>query len=280
MKKQKSILIISVFILTIYFSNCSKDIKYGSNNGNFLNIRGTKLYYEEYGKGMPVILLHGGFGSISDFKKFIPGLSENYRVIVPDAPGQGRSDHADSVISYRLMEEYYSAMTDQLIPDSAYVIGWSDGGVAALLLAVNRPDKIKKVIAAGANYRADGVKKEVIEFNESKLCNIEWAEANNKAWIEKYKNMSPQNDWKRYLSETKLMWSEEEYFPKADLEKINIPVLLIYGDKDVITKEHEDVIHSSIRNSKLQILPNTSHNIFAEQPELLIKIADEFFNLK
>ena len=262
------------------YCSCSKEIKYGSNNGNYLTIRGTKLYYEEYGKGMPVILLHGGFGSISDFKKIIGGLSENYRVIVPDAPGQGRSDHAHSAISYSLMEAYYSAMIDQLKLDSAYLIGWSDGGVAALLLAIKRGDKIKKVIAAGANYRADGVKKEVIEFNESKLCNIEWAEINNKAWIEKYKNLSPQNDWKRYVTETKNMWSETEYFPKSDLGKINIPVFIIYGEKDVITPEHGIEIHNSIPNSQLKILPNASHNVFSEQPELMISIATDFFNSK
>jgi len=99
--------ILTVIILIFPFVGKSQ-INYGSNNGKYLTIRGTKVYYEEYGYGMPLILLHGGFGNIADFKKCIPELSKKYNVIIPDAPGLGRSEHADSLMSYRLMSNYYS----------------------------------------------------------------------------------------------------------------------------------------------------------------------------
>lgn len=266
-------------VLTLSLCGCSK-IKYGSNNGEYLTIHGTKLYYEEYGNGKPVLLIPGGFGSISDFQKFAPLLAESYRVIIPDPPGQGRSDHADKPISYQLMSEYYSEFINLMKLESVYVIGHSDGGVAALLLAKNNPGVVKKVISSGANYRADGVKKEIREFNETKLCNVGWAEMNNKGWIDKYKNLAPQNDWKKYVTETLTMWNMEEYFPKSDLENIGIPVLLIYGETDVITTEHENEIHDAVKGSQLRILEKTSHNVFIEQPELLNSIANDFFNSK
>jgi pimeloyl-ACP methyl ester carboxylesterase len=278
MYKQKIKILIAILILVIPFSGKAQ-INYGSNNGKYLTIRGTKLYYEEYGKGTPLILLHGGFGSIMDFKKCIPELSRKFRVIIPDAPGLGRSEHADSIMSYQLMANYYSHMIDQLKLDSGYVMGWSDGGITALLLAKNRPDKIKKAIASGPNYRADGLREEELE-NTKNNCDLIWVEANMKEWIENYKRLSPKNNWKKYVSEAKKMWFEEEYFPKNDLEMIKIPVMIVYGDHDMYRLEHGIEMHRAIRNSQFCVLPNTSHYVFWEKPDLINQIAIEFFNSK
>ena len=275
MNRQK--LIISTIIILAFPILGISQINYGSNNGKYLTIRGTKIYYEEYGIGTPLLLLHGGFGSIADFKKCIPELSTKYRVIIPDAPGLGRSENADSLMSYQLMEIYYSQMIDLLKLDSAYVMGWSDGGIVALLLGQSRPDKIKKVISSGPNYRADGLKEDEIDFVKNKLCNIEWVETNLKEWVENYTLLSPQDDWKRYIKESKRMWFEKEYFPKSVLEEIRIPVIIVYGDNDMYKLEHGIEIHRAIKNSQLCVLPNTSHNVYEEKPELIGQIAIDFF---
>jgi len=102
----------SLFIILTFPFFGQGQIDYGSNNGKYLTIRGTKVYYEEYGKGTPLLMLHGGFGDISDFKKCIPELSKKFRVIIPDAPGQGRSDFPDSLLSYQLKASYYSILID------------------------------------------------------------------------------------------------------------------------------------------------------------------------
>src|SRR5215203_808876 len=132
----KKIIPILVIVL-VFWCNSAAPQNYiaGSTRGKYLTIRGTKVYYEEYGKGIPLLLLHGGFGNIADFQKCTPGLSKHFRVIMPDAPGLGRSEFPDSSLSYHLMASYYSLMIDQLKLDSLYVIGWSDGGIAGLLLA-------------------------------------------------------------------------------------------------------------------------------------------------
>ena len=110
-KQLKNIIIAIVAFLPLLVK-CQ--INYGSNNGKFLTIRGTKVYYEEYGKGVPLLMLHGGFGDITDFQKVIPKLSEKYRVIIPDAPGLGRSEYADSILSYQLLADYSSKFIDLL----------------------------------------------------------------------------------------------------------------------------------------------------------------------
>jgi pimeloyl-ACP methyl ester carboxylesterase len=95
----------------------AQSVKYGSNNGKFLTISKTKTYYEEYGKGMPLLLLHGGLGSISNFEKCIPELSKKYRVIAADSPSHGRSGQIDS-LTYPVMADYFSKMIDELRLDS------------------------------------------------------------------------------------------------------------------------------------------------------------------
>ncbi|MEP7320940.1 MAG: alpha/beta hydrolase [Saprospiraceae bacterium] len=255
-------------------------INYGSNHGKYLTIRGTKVYYEEYGKGTPLLLLHGGLGNIADFKKCIPGLSNKFRVIVPDAPGLGRSEFPDSALTYQLLAKYYSILIDQLKLDSLYVLGWSDGGNTGLLLANYRPDKVKKLIISGSNYKLSGMNAEMVEGAKATIMNPEWVEANMKDWIENYKRLSPQDDWKRYLEESKKMWFAEQSFPKSILEDIVIPVLIVYGDNDLISLEHGIEIKNSIKHSQFCVLPNTSHEVFNEKPGLINEISISFFKAK
>lgn len=118
---------LSVFLLFLLFlsSIClitGQDInQYGSNNGKYITIFGTQVYYEEYGKGTPLLLLHGGFGSIYYYRMVIPELSKYFRVIAIDSPGHGRSEQADS-LSYQLMTDYFSEMIDLMGLDSVYAL--------------------------------------------------------------------------------------------------------------------------------------------------------------
>lgn len=270
---------IFLFILLLPLLGTAQ-LKYGSNNGKYLSIRNTKIYYETYGEGAPLILLHGAFGSIADFRKCIPGLSKKYKLIIPDAPGLGRSEHADSIMTYQLMAVYYSKMIDLLKLDSAYVMGWSDGGIAALLLGKARPDKIKKIIAVGPNYRADGMVKEEILFIKDSFCNINWFAVHMKDWINNYQKSSPQGDWKRYISETKNIWFQEQYFPKSDLALIQVPTLIVFGDRDLYTLEHGIDMYRALQKGQFCVLPGTTHYVFSEQPDLIDLLSINFLTDK
>jgi pimeloyl-ACP methyl ester carboxylesterase len=245
-------------------------IVYGSNDGKYLLIFNTKIYYEEYGKGAPLLLLQGGMGSIADFKFCIPELSKRFRVIAPDTPGQGRSALADSM-SYPLLANYMSALIDELKLDSAYVMGWSDGGIIGLLLADSRPDKVKKVIAVGANYHLPGT-----DLKNAKPASlIDW-ERRNKNWIANYQKALPR-DWKKYYRDVTRMWYQPVYFSPDILKRINIAVLIAQGDRDQIRIEHGLEMHRMIKNSQFCVLPNTSHAVFRERPKLINQIAIDFF---
>src|SRR5678810_518873 len=114
---------------------------YGKNKdvGKYYDIRGFKMYVEVYGQGKPLLFIHGNGGSINNFTKQIPYFAQNYKVIIADSRAQGKStDSADS-LSYEMMADDYAALLDVMKIDSAYVVGWSDGGINGLLMAIRHP---------------------------------------------------------------------------------------------------------------------------------------------
>jgi pimeloyl-ACP methyl ester carboxylesterase len=273
-------LILILFIPTASILG-QQQIQYGSNNGKYISIFDTKIYYEEYGKGTPLILLQGGMGSIADFALCIPTLSKHFRVIAPDTPGQGRSELADSV-SYEHLAEYISRFIDALKLDSAYIMGWSDGGNTGLILGSERPDKIKKIITSGANYLLKGYPSILNDTTdwEAELTNPEF-EIKNKEAINEYLSLCPTpRDWRKMLFDMNRMWREEIYFSPSVLTSLKIPVMIVLGDKDTVTFEHGLEMHRLIEGNQFCVLPNTSHAVFRERPDLIIDIAIAFFHGK
>ncbi|MEZ0610146.1 alpha/beta fold hydrolase [Fibrella sp. WM1] len=253
----------------------AKTSQYGSNHGTYLTLHGTKLYYEEYGSGTPLLLLHQGLGSIETVSSLIPELSKHFRVIAPDAPGHGRSEQADS-LSGDLLAEYGSALIDKLQLDSVYVMGWSMGGNTALLLAANRPDKVKKVVSGASNSKASGLTQEGRD-----LLNEYTVEAvkEDKDWLNHYQRLNPQPEkWVKFWEDNQKMWARESKVPDAKLVSIAVPVLLIRGDRDMIRLEHSIDLFRSLKQGQLCIYPNTGHDMPEQHSERLCQIALDFFN--
>jgi pimeloyl-ACP methyl ester carboxylesterase len=252
-------------------------VKYGSNNGKYLTINNTKIYYEEYGQGAPLLLLHQGLGSIENLAGIIPGLSKHFRVIAPDAPGHGRSEQADS-LSGELLADYCSKLIDQLKLDSAYVMGWSMGGNTSLLLAANRPDIIRKVVSGASNSTSSGLTDEARAM--LKEYTIE-AVKEDQDWLANYQRMNPQPDkWMKFWEDNQKMWAREIKIPEDKLASIKVPVLLVRGDRDMIKLEHTLSIFHALRQCQLCIYPNAGHDMPDENADMLCRIAIDFLNGK
>ncbi len=146
---------------------------YGRNDkaGKYVNIRGFKMYYETYGSGQPLLIIHGNGGSINNFMYQIPYFSKDYKVIVADSRAQGKSVDNSDTLSYEMMTDDLNALLDALHIDSAYVIGWSDGGINGLLLAIRHPDKVKKLAVTGANLWPDTTAVNPIIYNQAMHLN-------------------------------------------------------------------------------------------------------------
>jgi len=270
----KKFLVIGVLLLS---QTLFAQIPYGSNPkaGKYVTIKNTKVYYEEYGQGTPLLLLHGGFGSISNFKHVIGPLSKKYRVIAMDSPGQGRSEQIDS-ISYQIHANYFSAVIDKLKLDSVYVLGWSDGGNSAFILAYDRPDKVKKVIVSGADSDTDGYPDGAVE--DMKTWKPETiSEEFKEYWLKDFLKLSPNKaSWQKSYVQLRDMWVTKEVISDDHLSKIKSKFLIVYGDRDVTKLEHGLHLYRTIKGSQLTILPNTTHFVFSEKPNLISNLIVDF----
>ncbi len=152
---------------------CQIKINYGDNKavGKYYNIRGISIYTEVYGSGKPLLLIHGNGGSMKSFENNIAFFSKKYKVICMDSRAQGKTvDNKDS-LSFEMMADDEAALLDAMQIDSAYVIGWSDGGINALLLAMRHPEKVIKLASTGANLWPDstGVLPELWKMEKAKV---------------------------------------------------------------------------------------------------------------
>jgi pimeloyl-ACP methyl ester carboxylesterase len=275
MKKVLLHILVVYFVLLSNASLSQTGIPYGSNNGKYQNVNGVKLYYEEYGQGIPLLLIHGGLSSIETMAPVIPELSKKFRVIAVDCPGQGRSEQAPSV-SYQLMADYFSKMIDQLKLDSVYVFGYSDGGNVALLMAADRPDKVKKAAAFAAASQTSGY----FEEATASLGHLtpEIFEKDYRWWLDPHLQRTPQKDkWKKFVTDFAAMCATPVIVPEDKLAKISTRVLIVQGDNDIVKPEHALKLHQSIKGSQLCFIPAASHFALLERPELLNLIVTEFF---
>ena len=128
-----------------------------ARRGQYVNVNNVAIYYETYGVGRPVLVLHGGLGSIEDMSHQIRALAESHFVIAVDSRGHGRSTDLNAPLSYSLMSDDISKLLDHLQIDRVDVVGWSDGAIIGLDLAIGQPERIRKLVAISANYDVDGL---------------------------------------------------------------------------------------------------------------------------
>ena len=248
--------------------NDPKAFPYGHNKtaGKYYEVRGFKMYCEVYGKGQPLLIIHGNSGSINNFIYQIPYFSKKYKVIIADSRAQGKSGDRGDSLTYEMMADDYAALLDVLKIDSAYVIGWSDGGINGLLLSIRHPEKVKKLAITGANLVPDttAVPQEIWDMVTPILTEL--SNKTNKTEPEK-------NELKLYR-----LLAEQPHIPLTDLHTISCPTLVIGGDHDVIKEEHTMLIYKNIPRSYLWILPASGHSTPVVYKDDFNKVVDRFFS--
>lgn len=225
-------------------------VPFGQNSqvGKYASIRGFNMYYETYGKGAPLLIIHGNSGSIADFTNQIPFFSQHYRVIVADSRSHGKSIDTRDSLSYEMMADDFAALLDHLKIDSAHVIGWSDGGINGLLLASRHPKKVKKLAVTGANLTPDaGVSVDP------------WVVENEKHYVDSLSHLPASFENKRLIKLHHMMQVQPQIQPSV-LSRIQCPTLVIGGDHDVIVPRHTLEIAEAIPQAYLWILPNSGHS--------------------
>jgi pimeloyl-ACP methyl ester carboxylesterase len=244
----------------------AKPVRYGANPaaGHTFTHDGVKLYYEVYGAGEPLLVVHGNGGSIADLGAQIAHFRKRYKVIAMDSRDQGKSGDSLDPLTYEKMTDDLAALLDHLNAGPVNVLGWSDGGIEALLLGIRHPAKVKKIVAMAANLNPTdaALSPEALETIKSMTDAIPAATRD-----------TPQG--RRELKVTGMMLKEPNIDLKA-LEAITAPTLILAADHDVIRDEHTVDIFHHIPNGQLAIFPNATHMIPFDDPAVFNAAVERF----
>jgi pimeloyl-ACP methyl ester carboxylesterase len=225
-------------------------------------INGISLFYAEVGRGSPVVVLHGGLANSDYLGNQVRALARHHRVIVVDSRGHGRSTRDDRPFGYDLMTDDVVALLDTLKIHEADIMGWSDGAIIGLDMAMRHPDRVGRIFAFGANTQTSGLKDGV---EQDPVFAGYMARAR-----QEYAHLSPTPDqYDAFQNQIGKMWADEPNWTDAQLRSIRSPVLIVDGDHDEgIKREHTEYIAATIPGAGLLILPNVSHFAFLQDPAM------------
>lgn len=236
---------------------------YGNNQGKHIKVDQGEIYYESYGQGSPLFLLHGNNEQINSFREQIEPLSRHFKVIALDTRGQGKSiNNKVSPYTYEQFAKDLSTVMDSLSIEKASLLGWSDGGNTALIFALMHPKKVEKIVVMGANLfpGADAIEEDVIQIFEHRRDSLS-----------KHADLESQNQMR--LADLVL---KEPHLNKNALQRIVAPVLVLAGEFDVVKRKHTILIQSFIKNSRLEIIPGSDHYVPVKNPKVFNKIVLDF----
>jgi pimeloyl-ACP methyl ester carboxylesterase len=227
-----------------------------AHGGQYANINGVRIWYETYGSGPPVLVLHGGTGSLEDMHKQIRALAATRFVVAVDSRSHGRSTDSDAPLSYALMADDMLKLLDQLNIRQTDIVGWSDGGIIGLDLAMHHAERVGRLVAIGANYDVDGLS-EKLDLNGPIPPVPRF-----------YSRTAPDPaHWPELYRKVVTMWATQPHYTIAGLGKIKAPVLVIAGEFDVIKPAHTDQLAHAIPNAEEAIIKGGTHDVVSDQAD-------------
>lgn len=236
--------------------------------GNYINLRGHEIWNLEWpNNGEAVVLLHGGLSATEDWDKYVlPAVEDSFHVFAYDRTGQGRTaDQIDS-LHFPFQTREAIAYLEDIVKEPANLIGWSDGGIIALMVAIERPDLVKSIVAIGANYHHQHGGEAIPQWEISDEDRQEHAERSPdapEALDSKVARM-----WE--------IWNTEPTLSEKDLGKIQCPTLILASDDESFSFAHITSMYEAIPLGQLAIIPGTSHYVIKEKPEITQAVIKDF----
>lgn len=244
-------------------------VSYGNNPdaGHTARVDGIKLYYEIYGTGAPLVLLHGNGGSIADLHFQIDHFRSQREVIAVDSRGHGRSEMGEGPLTYVQMADDVAALLASLHSPPADVFGWSDGGIVTLLLALRHPDAVRRIALSGANLSPEALAPGEVESMKTDLRHAE----------EQIAAGDRSRPWSVVCQQLQLMINHP-HITAGDLARITAPALVMAGEHDMIPAVHTRFIAAGLPHARLHIFPGAGHGALQEQPDPFNAVVDKFFS--
>jgi pimeloyl-ACP methyl ester carboxylesterase len=227
-----------------------------THTSGLADINGVRIYYKTYGSGRPLLVLHGGGGFIEQMHYQIKALAASRLVIAPDSRAHGRSTDSDAPLSYAQMADDALKLLDQLRILEVDIVGWSDGGIVGLHLAMHHPERVRRLVAIGANYDVDGLIHKPV-FN-GKIPSIP-------AFYKR--NAADPAHWPVFYEKLITMQQTQPHYSIDELNKIKAPTLVMAGEFDEIRRKHTDQLAKAIPAAREIIIEGGTHSVPLERPE-------------
>jgi pimeloyl-ACP methyl ester carboxylesterase len=246
-------------------------VKYGDNPsaGHYNNVNGIKIYFETYGDStnQPIVLIHGNGGAIRAVGCQIEYFKSKFYVIAVDSRFHGKTDNGNELLTYDLIAKDYNLLLEKLKIDSAYIMGQSDGGIIGLLLAMQYPKKVKKLVTVAPNLNPTAINQWYIDWLKKEIPYV-----NNKI-----NSGDTTKALRRYKSQLLLM-DKYPNIANKDLSKIQVPTLVMASDGDMVPLEHILEIYYNVSKAQLFIMPGATHFMLRGEYALFNQIVDRFLS--
>ena len=242
--------------------------------GSYVEIGELKTWYDEQGSGEPLVLLHGGISTNETWGAQMPDFGARFRVIAPERRGHGHTPDLEGPLSYDVMANDTIGFLEAVVGDPAHLLGWSDGGIVGLLVAMARPDLVRKLAVISANFDPSGVVPHAMEG----LTSMTAGSDDLAVFRTSYEAASPDGPehWPVVFAKFQKMVSTQPNITVEQLGAISAPTLVLAGDDDMISLDHTSALFRAIPNSELAVVPGTSHSLPMEKPELVNRLILDF----
>lgn len=231
--------------------------------GRHAEVRGIRMYYEVRGQGPVLVLLHGGAGNGMQFEHQIPDFERRHRLVIPDLCAQGRTTDRPGPLTYHAMAEDVVALMDQLRIRRFDLMGWSDGGITGLDIAIHHPGRLRHLVTFGANFAPDGLQPQDVAWNDTATASA-FGEGMREGWIK----LSPQPEhYEEAMNKVLEMWRTQPRFTQKDLASIRTRALICAGEHDLVRPEHTRALAKAIPGARMWIVPGASHGAMLEKPK-------------
>jgi len=242
--------------------------------GKYVDVGGVDTWYDEAGQGDPLVLLHGGMCTNETWGAQTPAFVERFRTLAPERRGHGHTADEDGPLSYGDMATDTIGFLETVVGGPAHIVGWSDGGIIGLLVAMKRPDLVRRLVVIGTNYDTAGVVPEAEEMF-AQMTSDSPGMARLRGLYELHSPDGPEH-WPVVFGKFLEMAGREPHIAVADLGRISAPTLVLVGDDDMVSLEHTASLYRAIPDAELAVLPGTSHTVLMEKPELMNRVVLDF----
>ena len=251
-----------------------------ASDSGYVDVNGVHMYYETYGDGTPLVLLHGGMLSIDlNFAGLIPTLAKKHRVIGVELQGHGRTADTDRPITPVALASDVVGLLDHLGIERAHVLGHSMGGAVTMELAVSYPDRVLSVVPISISVRPDGMHEDLSDPSKFATSPIMPTQQDFAEFREEYLKLSPHPEhFEEFLGTLSASNADLKGWSDEQLAAVSAPVLLVQGDRDFTTNEHGALMQRLIPGSQQAILPNTTHMQVTRRADFLLPMLDAFLD--